>query len=997
MAKGTEWLKTDLHIHVPKTAMNDQYKLDAVSRAQLLETRGVETKKDASFLGQKEKDEAVQEQFLKKLAESDLDIIGLTDYFSVDNFEIYSSELRKQQKRVFPNVELRLTEDAGRGHINLHLIFSDQVKVEAISAMLSRLKCNGQRLGDIPRSEYSDVTVSLDTLKEELEGAFPSREDSYFVVVPVRGDGLYDPELKTGNSGRYRSVAKNVAQFADALFGNANDLRSIRSIDWAAVSGAKGKKKKSLSPNEELGVRIGRPMAVFRGSDAHSFDRLAAFPDDGAYTWVRGLRDFSVLQQTVVEPESRLEISPRMPGLKRPEHVIRKVSFGNDQYMPDVEFNPGLNSIIGPRSSGKSTLLAHTAYAVDADKTLAAQQAAVPERSLDDFGPAEGHRWQDALSNLDVKVEWEDGTISSSSDLQGTRMVHYVPQNFLFQLSSGDRRNTDKLIEKQISQNPSAKSIYEKILNEYSQCKAGIRESAKRFRLDSIERETLRQKIREAGDENALQNEFEEAQRALKEITAGSENPEGQAALEIVELHTEIEQSAKALRNSAGSVEALLEHLDVETVWATLFENTDSDTYLQWLYTQVEPVLADAVYSVNAEVRRLLIEGNRNASKIQDNLSAYINREDVKKRAYAFTEVRGSRLADAKQRYDTAKTQCDKHKKFLDELDAVERRVNEELDSLVKKYDEWVESFANLQREFEQEISLEENESSYLNFVESGRDTRELDSFRDFFLERGQDKEFKSLLAELDGLQFTEEVVSKVASKIFAGDAKVAAKYRGRDDLFPEFCEALIPVPRFGSNFEGDTIGGFKPTTMTAGKRALFALTVLLGDDDSPWPLLLDQPEDDLDSRSIFNTIAPFLRKGSIKRQILMVTHNANLVVGADSDLTIVVNRHSKGYPNGSENPSLFLSVAGALEQSQRSVKSNSPFFLRRKSIKRHICEVVDGGRDAFEKRQKRYWGKQTVRIPSFSGHPICADFVSVGEDVHCESTAPEVHAGLPA
>ena len=37
------------------------------------------------------------------------------------------------------------------------------------------------------------------------------------------------------------------------------------------------------------------------------------------------------------------------------------------------------------------------------------------------------------------------------------------------------------------------------------------------------------------------------------------------------------------------------------------------------------------------------------------------------------------------------------------------------------------------------------------------------------------------------------------------------------------------------------------------------------------------------------------------------------------------------------------------------------------------------------------------VRLPSFSGHPICADLVSVGEDVHCESTAQEVHAGVPA
>ena len=37
------------------------------------------------------------------------------------------------------------------------------------------------------------------------------------------------------------------------------------------------------------------------------------------------------------------------------------------------------------------------------------------------------------------------------------------------------------------------------------------------------------------------------------------------------------------------------------------------------------------------------------------------------------------------------------------------------------------------------------------------------------------------------------------------------------------------------------------------------------------------------------------------------------------------------------------------------------------------------------------------MRLPSSSGHPICADLVSVGEDVHCESTAQEIHAGVPA
>ena len=44
-----------------------------------------------------------------------------------------------------------------------------------------------------------------------------------------------------------------------------------------------------------------------------------------------------------------------------------------------------------------------------------------------------------------------------------------------------------------------------------------------------------------------------------------------------------------------------------------------------------------------------------------------------------------------------------------------------------------------------------------------------------------------------------------------------------------------------------------------------------------------------------------------------------------------------------------------------------------------------------------RYFRLADLRLPSFSGHPISADFVSVGEDVHCESTTPEIHAGVPA
>jgi len=53
----------------------------------------------------------------------------------------------------------------------------------------------------------------------------------------------------------------------------------------------------------------------------------------------------------------------------------------------------------------------------------------------------------------------------------------------------------------------------------------------------------------------------------------------------------------------------------------------------------------------------------------------------------------------------------------------------------------------------------------------------------------------------------------------------------------------------FTAEMEGDKIGGFSESTMTPGKRALFALRLILDESEDTWPLLIDQPEDDLDSK----------------------------------------------------------------------------------------------------------------------------------------------------
>ena len=55
------------------------------------------------------------------------------------------------------------------------------------------------------------------------------------------------------------------------------------------------------------------------------------------------------------------------------------------------------------------------------------------------------------------------------------------------------------------------------------------------------------------------------------------------------------------------------------------------------------------------------------------------------------------------------------------------------------------------------------------------------------------------------------------------------------------------------------------------------------------------------------------------------------------------------------------------------------------------------GKAGTYTRKTSWFLYRAILRLPSSSGHPICADLVSVGEDVHCESTAQEIHAGVPA
>lgn len=143
---------------------------------------------------------------------------------------------------------------------------------------------------------------------------------------------------------------------------------------------------------------------------------------------------------------------------------------------------------------------------------------------------------------------------------------------------------------------------------------------------------------------------------------------------------------------------------------------------------------------------------------------------------------------------------------------------------------------------------------------------------------------------------------------------------------------------------------------MSQGKQAFVILKLLLEFSDKKCPILIDQPEDSLDNRAIYSELVEYLKTKKKERQIILVTHNSNVVVSADAKLIIVANQHGKNSKN--RDSAKFQYIAGSLENTS-SKDTATEFILESQGIREHVCEILEGGQQAFENREKKYGFKQ--------------------------------------
>jgi hypothetical protein len=173
------------------------------------------------------------------------------------------------------------------------------------------------------------------------------------------------------------------------------------------------------------------------------------------------------------------------------------------------------------------------------------------------------------------------------------------------------------------------------------------------------------------------------------------------------------------------------------------------------------------------------------------------------------------------------------------------------------------------------------------------------------------------------------------------------ADYRAWSKRFAKWLYSTDHITiQYSIDYDGVDIRKLSP-----GNRGIVLLLLYLAlDDADDRPLIIDQPEENLDPQSVFDELVSLFLEAKNKRQVIIVTHNANLVVNTDADQVIVaqVGTHRPG-----ELPPITY-LSGGLESGH---------------IRKAVCNILEGGERAFQERARRLrvrldWSANPPELP---------------------------------
>ena len=910
--RGSIWRKWDLHVHTPETKLNNQYSTTD--------------------------EQDIWDLFCEKIENSDVSVFGITDYFSVENYfsfvEKFKFKYPNSKKIFFPNIELRTeSKNSKDEHIQFHVIFSNnQTTLSKLNNFFTRLElvstdnenltnkyCTSNDLGQV---KYDKAMVKIDELEKKLKNDFT--DDEYLIVGVANGYGSLRPNGAT--DGRGSEYAKELDKKCKLFFGTSKNTDFFLNKD-------EGRKQYNLPP---------KPV-VF-GCDSHSFEILDKklgksleekksqneITDYSEITWIKADPTFEGLKQIVYEPEDRVKIQELKPEEKNVYETIDKVKFIDDSFTPnEILINQNLTAIIGGKSTGKSILLRNIAQTIDSKEV---------SKRLNEVNLPE---YKEEVANF--QVTWKDEQENKKNEDTGVnKKIIYIPQSYLNRLvdKKEDKTSIDDIIKNVLEQEEDVKNVFDLLQTQNREVEKTITQNIEDLFYKENDIKNLSESIKKIGDKKGIESEIEKLKKEVLELKKKS----GMTEDELKQYDELISESVK-LKDKKELYQKdfkTLERIKEQKVFTSPFLDDLSEELQKTLkndfFTIKEKYQSEWAGKLNEKITKIQKDDLENDKQIGENdkkLKPLITKvieskslnEKIKK--LEEEEKKLKEIIDQEKNHKTLKTAysalikniTENHSKFFDNFFNAKTKILDQR-SITKDQD----------LEFGIEVPFE-IKSFQTNFIDDVCNLKTIGGFEKGLLQN---------YSRSNNSGFKEEVET-IIEGILGENLTLKNSYSKKEAI------TRLTQPWFTFDYKikqnGDEISEMSP-----GKKSFVLLKLLIELDNSKCPILLDQPEDDLDNRSIYNDLVKFIKTKKKERQIIIATHNPNLVVGADSECVIVANQSGDKSKNKTYQ---FEYVQGALENT--FLNDSSQYVLEQRGIQEHVCDILEGGKIAFEQRKKKY------------------------------------------
>lgn len=876
--RGSEWRKWDLQIHCPED----------VFQSSQFEGKDLTEKWD---------------KYLSALEQTDLEVIAITNYFCIKGYQEILK--RKNQGRIgnikliLPNIEFRISQPNKNGEfINLHVIFSDKVVPEKIQQFLDSLPqisttsdqkilyCSEEHLQKV---SYGRALVDFKVLKKHLDDNFKHLENYLIFGVP-RGYGSSRP---LGNEGRGVTVAVEIDKIADAFFGNAADIQHFLNVQRY----------------EEA-----RPKPVVATSDAHELIRIGA-----NFSWIKADPTFEGLKQILYEPELRIKIQQENPreneiytriekcAVKFPSSLkIQTEEFGKKtdfclQGEYEFEFSNNLTCIIGGRGSGKSTLIHLLHNAWNKKEIGKLDHINSPLISLD--LPPDSLKQVENITRTEVP---EDTEFFLQNEIEkfarDVDEMSKLIRHRLMRLSSLDGKQPLKDLQSNWSS--TSRSMAE-LINAYDYIADTNRKiETLRKQIDTLKKQTAVIKSKEYKD---FQKEIEEINDKIS-VFKRYKNEYSSLIKEIDALSTNISHFGWDQEHGSEILEELTKLLkDYREKLAHKFSEIERkyevNKYTEQLASkklQLKKYLEKK--GLSPENIEELADASGQIKELEDEIQS-LEREMV---SYENTyRKRDEILRDYKKNYDA----------YRDRFFEVAERLEKELKGL---------PFFDKEISFTPKINIQALQEAAVEFVKKNSPAKIILRADDIQSVLFDVKDVADYLSDKDKIK---TCVNKSEKTILH---KQVLQELVNDSVFLERLYLGMWKDYFDTgNIQVQTKLGDKFLQNTSfGERCGIVISIVLVAGTNP--IIIDQPEDNLDGKFISNVLVPLIRKRKYNRQVILVTRDANIAIGGDAELIHILEsdeRKTEIIPSSIEN----------IEHREKYIW------------------ILDGGKEAFENREKKY------------------------------------------